>query len=132
MDREIIKNYTTAAAVTVRRLVRFDATAPFPLVQMTTAATDAAIGVSTMSGDNGTSTIASGPRCDVILGGVTQVEAGAAFAAGAVLMSDATGRAITAAAAVGSNVRVVGLALAPATAAGDIVDIYLQQSTFQG
>lgn len=132
MDRTLIKSYNAAAQVTVRRIVRFDASTPFPNVQHATAATDASIGIVSMAGDNGGSTIPIGSRVDVVIDGVTEAEAGAAFAAGVLLSSDASGRVILAAAGAGANVRVIGIALQPANAAGDIVQVYVQQASFQG
>jgi len=132
MDRTLIKNYTAAATVTVRRCVKFDATTPNPNVQPAAAATDAIVGISTMVGDSGGATVAAGNRVDVVLNGVTEAEAGASFAAGVLLSSDASGRVITAAASAGSNVRVVGVALQPAGAAGDIVQVSVQPASFQG
>lgn len=136
MDRVIVKSYDAAAAVTMRRIVRFDATAPFPNVQHATAASDSMIGVSTMSGDSqptGTpGVIAIGNRVDVILAGVTEVEAGAAFPAGALLTADGTGRAIVAAPAAGTNNRILGVALQPAVAAGDLVYVNVSPMSFQG
>lgn len=136
MDRILVKNYNAAAAVTVRRLVRFDATTPNPNVQHATAATDNIIGVSDMAADSqpaGTPNIfAVGNRVDVVLLGVTEVEAGAAFAAGTLLTADATGRAIVAAPAAGVNNRIAGVALQPANAAGDIVQMYVNPMSLQG
>lgn len=132
MDRTLIKSYTAAAQVTVRRAVKFDATSPFANVQPAAAATDSLVGIATMAGDGGGTTIAAGNRVDVILDGVAQAEAGAAFSAGALLSCDASGRVIAATASAGSNVRVIGMALQPASAAGDIVDVYVQQASFQG
>jgi len=136
MDRILIKNYDAAAAVTVRRIVRFDSSSPNPSVQHATAATDSSIGVSTMSGDSQPSgtpgVIASGNRVDVILLGITELEAGAAFSAGALLTADSTGRGIVAAPAAGVNNRVVGIALQPASAAGDIVQMCVNPISLQG
>ena len=136
MDRILIKNYTAAAAVTVRRLVRFDATSPNPNVQHATAATDSIVGVSLMSGDSqptGTPGIfAIGNRVDVVLLGAAEVEAGAAFSAGALLTADGTGRAIVAAPGLAVNNRIVGIALQPAGAAGDIVQINVNPMSLQG
>jgi len=132
MDRTLIKSYNAAAAVTARRVVRFDATSPFPNVQHATAATDNQIGISTMEGDNGTLVTLIGQRVDVVLDGVCEAEAGAAFAAGTLLSADTQGRVVTTAAATGVNVRFIAVALQPAVAAGDIVQVYLQQGSFQG
>ena len=91
-----------------------------------TAAGSASIGVSDSIA------VVSGERVDVQLVGVGEVEAGAAITVGALLMSDAQGRAITAAAAAGVNVRTVGVALEPAVAAGDIIRFQQSPGAFQG
>lgn len=65
----------------------------------------------------------SGDVAEVVVeASAVPIQAGAAFAAGAYLMTDATGRAITAA-TTGSTI--VGQALEAATAAGDIVTMRL-------
>ena len=132
MDRTLIKSYTAAAAVTVRRIVKFDATSPNPNVQHAVAASDASVGVSNMSGEGGGSSTALGGRVDVVLSGVCEVEAGAAFSAGALLTADASGRGIVAAPGAGTNNRIVGIALQPAGAAGDIVQVNVNPMSFQG
>ena len=75
---------------------------------------------------------ALGERVDVAVSGVTYITAGAAITRGARLMSDASGRVITAAAAAGSNVNTVGIALESASAAGDVIRVLLNPGTFQG
>ena len=91
------------------------------------AATDAAIGVADNLGQN-----TAGSRVDVAKSGPVEVEAGAAITRGALLMSDASCRAIPAAAAAGSNVRTVGYALVSAAAAGEIITAELSMGSFQG
>jgi len=59
---------------------------------------------------------------NVRMGGISKTTAGAAVTVYTEIMSDTTGRAITAAT---SANRVQGLALQAATAAGDIIDVYL-------
>lgn len=135
-DRILIKNYNASAAVNVRRIVRFDATTPNPNVQHAVSATELSVGVSSMSADSqpgGTPGVfAIGNRVDVVLLGITEVEAGAAFLAGALLTADATGRAIVAAPGAGVNNRIVGIALQPAGAAGDLVQINVTPLSLQG
>ena len=84
------------------------------------------IGVSDMSAD-----VASGGRCDVRLSGVAEVDAGGTITRGALITSDASGKAVAAAPATGVNNRVIGFALASAVS-GDIVDVFLTPSTLQG
>jgi hypothetical protein len=71
-------------------------------------------------------------RVDVQLSGEVLVEAGAAFAAGALLTSDAQGRAVAAAPAAGVNNRIIGIALEAAAAAGDQCRLMITQCSLQG
>ena len=80
-----------------------------------TAATDKILGVSDSIPQ------ASGNMVDVAVEGVHKVVAGAAFDAGDMLTSDSQGRAIRATFAASTTKYVIGKALAPAVAAGDIV-----------
>lgn len=63
----------------------------------------------------------SGDRITLDVLGTATVEAGAAIAAGATLKTDASGRAITWA----TSGAKVGLALAAASAAGDLIEVLL-------
>lgn len=65
---------------------------------------------------------AAGKRAPIVVGGVAKVAAGAACAAWSNVQSDATGRAIPAAAADFSQ----GIALAAATAAGQVIPVLLR------
>lgn len=118
-----LKSYSAGAAITAFRLVKFSAA---ETVVLAAAATDFIIGVANEVA------AASGERQDVILAGIAFVEAGAAFALGAVITSDASGRGIVAAPAAGTNNRVIGVALEAAAAAGDVVRVLVSQGTFQG
>lgn len=110
------------------------AIAPFRIVKMTgadqvgpsTGATD------TMVGINDDVAPVTGENVDIVMLGLTFVEAGAAFAANARLTSDATGRAVAAAPAAGTNNNCVGFAVDAAVAAGDIVRVLISQHSFQG
>ncbi len=93
------------------------------------AATDKLLGVTTGPVQL---TSATGDRVDVVVQGVAEVLAGAAFVVGDKLTSDASGRAIVSAAAAGTNNPVVGVALKDASAAGDIVQILVSPQTYQG
>lgn len=57
--------------------------------------------------------------------GVSKVEAGAAITVGALLMTDGTGRVVTATAPAATNIFLVGQAESAATAAGDLVSVRL-------
>lgn len=120
----LIKSLIAEAAVLPRRVVRFG-TADGQVVQ-SSAATDAHVGVSDIGQDT------AGSRLDVVMSGFANAEAGAAVARGALLSCDSQGRVITAAAAAGSNVRVIGVALAAAAGAGEIIPINVAPASFQG
>lgn len=121
----LVKSYVAEAAVLPYRIVKFG-TADGQ-VQQTAAAADACIGVANELGQD-----TAGARVDVIQSGIAEVTAGAAVTRGALVMSDASGRAITAAAAAGTNVRYVGVALANAGAAGEIIPVDVHPGSFQG
>lgn len=120
----LAKGFKAEAAITKRRIIKFGATDTGAL--MAAAGADFAIGVSSEID------AIIGEPCDVFLNGTAEVEAGAAIARGALLMSDGVGRAITAAAAAGTNVRIIGFALAAASGVGDIIPLNLEPGSFQG
>jgi hypothetical protein len=117
------KNFVAGGAIAAYRICMFSGAGT---VVQASAASSMAIGVSDSI------PAASGERVDVQTHGVGEVEAGAAITVGALLMSDAQGRAITAAAAAGTNVRVIGIALEAAVAAGDIIRFLQSPGSFQG
>lgn len=119
----LLKNFIAGAAITSFRIVKFSAA---NTVIQAAAATDLSIGLS-----NEVSPVA-GERCDIVLTGIGYLEAGAAFALGAKLTSDAQGRGITAAPAAGANAQIAAIALEAATAAGDVVPVLLAQGVMQG
>ena len=120
----LTKNFTANGAVPAYTIVKPDAAAG--KVIAAAAGADKVFGVSTDVD------AVLGERIDVILLGDARVIAGAAFAAGDLLMADASGRAILAAAAAGANVRTIGIAREAAAALGDIVEIVVQPGVFQG
>lgn len=74
----------------------------------------------------------AGQRFDVLKAGVGLVQAGAAFAVGVPLTSDANGNAVQAAPAAGSNARIIGFAEEAATQLGDIVRYWVAPGYIQG
>lgn len=123
---QLVKTYTaTAAAINARRIVKFDGTTK-TLVLQAAAAADASIGVITEVA------AAASERVDVVLQGVTYVEAGGTFNPGAMLTSDASGRAVAAVPSAGTNNRIVGIALEESTAAGDLVLLLVNPFSTQG
>lgn len=120
----LIKNYTAEAAIGAYRIVKFGAADGGVLIA--TAAGDKIVGV-----NDRMAAAAAGDRIDVVRTGIAEVEYGAAVAAGDLLMSDASGRAIVAAAAAGANVRTIGVAEV-AGVLGDIGSVHLAPGSFQG
>lgn len=123
MSGQVIKNFLAGAAIIALRCVKLTAA---DTVQNTSAATDKAVGIATDIG------AASGERQDVLLSGVAWAEAGAATAVGDLLISDASGRVITATAGAGSNVRVIGIGIDAAGAAGDQIRVFINTGSYQG
>lgn len=121
----LAKSYVAEAAVLPYRAVKFG-TASGQVIQAAAAA-DAIIGVADNLGQ-----ATAGARVDVIQGGIAEIEAGAAITRGALLISDASGRGITAAAAAGTNTRTMGIALETAAGAGEIIPVLLMPGSFQG
>ena len=119
-----IKNFTASGAIPAYSVVKATATAG--IVAQATAAADLVIGVI------GDVAKADGERVDVYVGEEAYATAGAAIAFGKRLISNAAGRVIEAAAAAGTNVNTVGVAMQDATAAGDLIRIYSVPGTFQG
>lgn len=125
LTRALTKTFTAAtAAVRARRIVKFDAS-DVNVVEAA-AATDLSLGITTEID------AAIGEPIDVQLLGIGEVVAGAAYARGAKLTSDAQGRAIAAAPAAGANAQIIGIAMEAALAAGDIRPVLITQSVMQG
>ena len=109
MDNNHILNYRSGVASIPRgRIVTHGA--DDETVVLANSAASLAIGVTTELAVQFV-----GERVDVVHAGFADVEAGAAYARGALLTADATGRAVTAA----TGNRVIGMALASANAAGE-------------
>lgn len=117
------KNFRTAAAIAAYRIVRLVTTDD--QVQQASAVGDFLIGVST--------SIASliNDRCDVIMAGIAEVEYGGTVTRGALLTTDATGRAVVAAPAAGTNSRIIGFAMESGVV-GDIGSVFLSPGSVQG
>jgi hypothetical protein len=111
------------AAIAAYTIVKFSAA---ETVVAAAAATDSLIGITNDVAP------ANGERCDIVVEGVGFVTAGAAVTLGALVTSDASGRAVAAAPAAGVNNRMLGTALDAATAAGDVIRVLLQQGSIQG
>lgn len=121
----LIKSLVAEAAILPYRVVKFG-TADGQVVQ-SAAAADAHIGIV-----EGVAQETAGERVDVVMDGTAECTAGAAISRGALLSADSSGRVITAAASAGANVRTIGIALAAAAGAGEVIPVALQPGSFQG
>lgn len=90
------------------------------------AATDRFIGVSAQS-----ITTASGDRVDVVYNGQYEILAGGTITRGNPVTSDASGQAVAAAPAAGTNNGIVGWAL-ESCVSGDLVSVLIAPATYQG
>jgi hypothetical protein len=118
------KSYTAEGVIGAYRLVKFGAADGGVLVAAAPA--DKIIGV------NGRMPFAAiGDRGDVVRMGIAEVEYGGAVAAGDLLTSDASGRAVVAAPAAGANNRIIGVAEV-AGVLGDIGSLMLEPGSMQG
>jgi hypothetical protein len=124
MARFLTINRNASATVAQFRVVRLTAD---NTVAQSAAATDAHFGVCVQPGGAAT----ANPRCDVAVSGIVEAEYGGAVTRGDLLTSDSSGRVITATAAVGANVRIIGMALTTGVLA-DVQEILISQGSFQG
>lgn len=121
----LTKSMIAESAITAYRIVKFG-TADGQVVPAA-AATDALVGIADNLGQ-----ATAGFRVDVIVDDIAEAEAGAAITRGAPLTSDASGRVVTAAPAAGVNNRLIGIAMASAGAAGEIIPVLVSPSSMQG
>lgn len=119
----LLKSYVAQGAIAKYRIVAFG-TADGTVVA-SSAATSLHIGV------NAELDVVSGERVDVIRSGLPLVEYGGAVTRGQPLTSDAQGRAVAAAPAAGSNVRIVGFAETNAVL-GDVDRMLFAPGVMQG
>lgn len=124
MPQNIARSFDAGAAIAAFRIVRFGA-AENAVIQ-SAAATDAHLGVVDQPGGS-----ASGARTDIVISGPSRVEYGGAVTRGDLLTSDASGRAITATAAAGANIRIIGVAMVSGVL-GNIGLVNVQPGSFQG
>lgn len=119
----LIKNYTSPAAASPYRIAKPGANDGE--VAQAAAATDYLMGVYESL------PVAAGERCDIVKAGIADVEYGGTVTRGKPITSDANGKAVEAAPAAGSNVRIIGFAEVSAVS-GDIGPALIAPGLMQG
>lgn len=139
----LTKTFTAGGVISDARILTFGTSDN--LVVQAAAATDAVFGISKVpqgsrqrivqTGSTPPAvpvvTIVANERLDVVLCGIAEITYGATVTRGQLLTSDAQGRAIPAAPAAGSNVRVIGIATVSGVS-GDIGNVLISPSMMQG
>lgn len=126
----IVKSFYSNSVIAPFTAVKLDPS-NIDYVLPATSATDLIIGVTNELGF-GASDVTYGNNVDVVLTGIAEVSAGAAIATpGTRVTINASGQAIAAAPAAGSNVQLLGITLRTA-ASGDVIPVLLAQSVMQG
>lgn len=126
-NQGVTKPFIAGGTIAPCRFVKFGA--DDRTVLQSAAAADFTFGVSDSlpAGVNA----ATGERVDVVITDIPTVEYGGSVTRGALLTSDADGKAITATASAGSNVRIGGVAMVSGVA-GDLGAVRLGPGSFQG
>lgn len=114
--------FEAGGAIPANRFVKFGSGDRKAVVAA--AATDAVFGVSDLAA-------ATDERLDVGVAGVLPVTYGGTVARGDLLVSDSTGRAVTAAPAAGANVRIAGVAMVSGVV-GDVGSVLFNPGSLQG
>jgi hypothetical protein len=122
----LVKTFTAGAAINPARLVKFGA--DDQTVLQGAAGSDLVFGVSDAPP---LPAAATGERVDVVFTGIQPVTYGGTVTRGEKLMSDSSGRAITATASNGANVNTAGIAMVSGVV-GDLGSIFLFPGSFQG
>ena len=117
------KQYIAESAVGANLIIKPGSTDDF--VAQGAAATDSLMGIS------GNVPGAAGERIDIAKEGIVDVVFGGTVTRGQPITSDASGRAVAAAPAAGSNVRIIGFAEVSGVV-GDIGTVFIQPSVMQG
>lgn len=118
----LAKSFRASAAISAKRIVKFDASDT--TVIQAAAAGDSSIGVCDLAAS-------TGQEVDVFMSGVAIVEYGGTITRGQLLTSDATGRAVAAAPAAGTNNRIVGIAMVSGVV-GDLGSVLIHPGSLQG
>lgn len=117
------KAYTAPAAIAAYTIVKFGSNDGE--VATATASTDLLIGTT------GRVAPAAGDRTDIVRTGIAEVVYGGTVTRGAKLTADASGRAIAAAPAAGTNAQIIGIAEVSGVV-GDVGSMLIAPSVMQG
>jgi hypothetical protein len=131
-NEELIKSFKGSSAILPYTVVKFGA--DDLTVANATAVSDLAFGVANELGLSATD-ITNGALVDIVVAGIAEVRVGAAVTRGQKLTVDASGQAVPAAPAAGTNNQIIGIALksgAFASSVGDVIPVLLIQSVMQG
>jgi hypothetical protein len=129
----LTKTFQTGAAVNGARIVKVGAADNLVVEAASAAATEFILGVSeyVKDGAGGVVSTPTGGDIDVIMVGIAYVQLGGTVARGAPVTAAATGVAVTAAPAAGTNARVLGFALVSGVT-GDVIPVLINQGLMQG
>lgn len=119
----LIKTFYADAAIAANTIVK--AGSADNKCAQSTAVADKIIGVSDLAAG------AAGDRVDVIMSGIAQIKYGGTIARGDLLTVNASGQAVTAAPAAGTNNRIIGVAMESGVS-GDLGSVMVQLGTTQG
>lgn len=125
----LIKSFTPTAAILPFKAVKFGA--DDQTIAAATATSDLVIGF-TYDLEVTADDITKGNEVDVVLSGISEAVAGAAITRGARLTVDSSSRVITAAPAAGVNAQIIGIALASAAGADEVIPVLIAHSVMQG
>lgn len=120
----LVKNFKAGGAISQNRFVKMGSN-DGEVVQAA-AATDSIVGVCIQPGG-----VASADRVDVMVLGIAEVDFGGTVTRGGLVTSDASGKAVAAAPAAGTNNRIGGFAV-NSQVSGDTGDVVLSLGSFQG
>lgn len=128
MNKGLTKPFNAGGTIASNTIVKFGS--DDDTVVSANSATDSIIGVVGMVAPPGSSA-STGDRVDVQLEGIADIKAGGSITRGALVTCDGNALVVAAAPSAGSNVRIIGVALASASY-GDIIPVHLDKGSLQG
>lgn len=128
-NKSLVKSFKATAAIAAYIAVKFGA--DDQTIALATAVGDLTIGFTNEIAATALD-VTNGNLVDVVLEGIAEATAGAAITRGARLTIDSIGRVITAAPGTGVNNQIIGIAMASAASADEIIPVLIQRSIMQG